>query len=88
MYFLQPFAQEGQALAQSNFALLGFALAHGYCLVGFCKLTGSLFKEITRQFKTQWMDQVQGRAGIGTKAYHIAGVRRDFRLVCNQVEHT
>jgi hypothetical protein len=32
------------------------------------------------------MDQVQGAACVRTQAYDIAGVRRDFRLIENNVE--
>ncbi len=38
-------------------------------------------------FKTQRMNQVQGTAGIGTKAYDVTGVRWYLGLVKNNVKH-
>ena len=39
------------------------------------------------QRKPQRFDQVQLRAGIGTESDDVAGVRRNFRLKENDVEH-
>jgi hypothetical protein len=37
--------------------------------------------------KSQRLDQMQLRAGVGAQADHIAGVRRDFGFDKNDVEH-
>ena len=39
------------------------------------------------KFKPQGMNQVQGTAGIRTKAYDIAGVRWYLGLIKNNMEH-
>jgi len=39
------------------------------------------------QAEAKGFDQVQGRADVGAQAHDIAGVRRDFRLVKNKMEH-
>ena len=35
--------------------------------------------------KAKWMYQVQSSPGIGTKPDHVAGVRRDFGLIGDQI---
>jgi len=37
--------------------------------------------------KPEWPDQVQRTAGIGAEPYNVAGVRGDFRLIEDNVEH-
>jgi hypothetical protein len=39
------------------------------------------------QHESQGMYEVQSSAGIGTKAYDIAGVGRDLRLVQHNMKH-
>ena len=33
------------------------------------------------ELESKWMNQVQNHPGVGAKAYNIAGVGRNFRLV-------
>lgn len=40
------------------------------------------------KLKSQRSNEVQGRACIRTKAYDVAGVRRDLWFVENHIEHT
>ena len=40
------------------------------------------------ELETQRMDKVQSAACIGTQAYDIAGIRRDLRLIQNNMEHS
>ena len=39
------------------------------------------------QLESQRTDEVQNAAGVGAKPYNVAGVRGDFRLIEDDVEH-
>ena len=39
------------------------------------------------QLETQWLDQVQLAAGVGTQADDVAGIGRDFRLEQHDMKH-
>ena len=39
------------------------------------------------EIETQRANEVQLNTGIGAKAYDIPGIRRDLRLIKNQVKH-
>ena len=40
------------------------------------------------KFESQRPDEVQGAAGIGTKAYYVTGVGRYLRLKKHDMKHT
>ena len=39
------------------------------------------------ELETEWLYKVQCRAGVGAKAYDIAGIGRNFRLMQNNIKH-